>query len=1087
MHYQTVFDQNVRFFRRIGFATDEEFFEECAIWLRKRSLDVLRQPLPDAGEIARTWVSCLNAGGEVRDEVRIFVYGLFRELLSSRVPNSSTVDSCLRGLSKEHGPPLTRGGSCFEATRRLLGALYHFGRLGEPTVLKQRTLREAKAIAGVLIANDRLAEMKPAIRRKYHGFRAVSCLLLARTDENPRELYVMASEDLVISGEAGDHSLEHDEYLAETYLYLQEIDGNETWLTKAEAVIASLQKCHRATRRLLWLSGAAALRRGFVLRNADFADEALRCFLAATECFSRALEQPPDATTADDYLLAQRGQAQFAAYTTELNFGSESQSSLLSAALDDLRSPGRHGRCVGYGGATLPRALQMRSSQLRGEGDLDTARSMLSEAQALARECPNSDTLSETIENSLKALDVDTAIRRGDAIAIRDACEQLLRLGRIRRVPFAPLASGARFLLSCELPIEEIAEVVEATVSLAEGYLAGAELEAGARRFIANHAGGLARVLGHQNPSEYAARRVHELYRVALDAPAGPAAPELLGFVGDAALQLGKCLLAVGADAEAAGFFEDACDILAEANVAAEGAGPALSPAFQSVISHSKRGEAALRLNTLTGAAGSLEIAIKEFELSRMLGNDTPEIKGLLADVYLRRGRMRGNEDDLLRCVDLKEQARRAGHATRENLSISARVHFMLGAMRREIAHQREGVALLGQALLADPNWAWPLFQLADCVTSRATLDRREILIDLPADALPPDLAAAFLAGDESIFLERAAECVLRNTEFERRHLGGRRGEWDFVYVVEDPHRLLSESFVFKQTTREKATRDLKTIRGLHRFLREHVAPANFALPKPLHISSVAGAVDDRAAIYLMRRAHGRELGQLVLDWKKGVGPNPQDRFRDSLAFLAHFNAWSFSLSAPKAATGADITDLLRRWMPTALARAVAGIIPTGFPLLRKKDAHPENWLLTAAGDIMMLDFEANDSVPLGLDAAQLLEDYPLLTHNDTGWAVRRELIGEYGRTLRRLGVYWDAEESDLWQWYAAMALARCAFGLQRLRGISRRSAGKVSSSALRAGEHRAAHYRAGLRYLSDSATSAEIRAAAGSVLALDT
>lgn len=376
-----------------------------------------------------------------------------------------------------------------------------------------------------------------------------------------------------------------------------------------------------------------------------------------------------------------------------------------------------------------------------------------------------------------------------------------------------------------------------------------------------------------------------------------------------------------------------------------------------------------------------------------------------------------------------------------------------------------------------------PSFPAPDFVTARSTLNRNEILAGLPANTLPPELLPAFIAANDGPFLERAADRVLSNTEFTRRHLGGRRGDWDFVYVVEDPHRLLSESFVFKQTSREKVTRDLETVAGLRRFLRDHDAPLHFALPKPMHISSAVNPAGEGAVIYMMRKAHGRELGQLVIDWRKGRSPNPQHHFREALHFLAYFHAWGYRGSAQKTATRESLADLFRKWLPAAAAKALAAELQEGFPLLLKKDAHPENWLLSNAGEIVMLDFESSSSSPVGLDIAQLLDDYPLLSNDADGWKIRLELLSEYSNLLAKFDIEWKPCNSELSLWYRALVLTRCAFGLRRLRGLARRPSGSFSSSALRAGEWRAAHYRELLRFLGNSTASAGIRSCAAKLL----
>ena len=299
------------FARRVGLIPEEQLFAACADWLGRSSLQSLRQPLPDANEIARSWISCLDARGSPRDEVRIFTCSLFREFLSPGTPNASAVDARLRGHYDGNGPRLNRAGSWFEATRRLLAALYHLGRLGEPTEDKQKLLREAQEIADFLIANDWLVERKPALKQKYHGFRGVSSLLLARNAENRRELFLAASQDLEVSGAHGDHCLEHDEYLVEAYLHLQEIDGGETWLKKAEAVLAPLRRYPHQGGRLLGLVGSVTLQRGFAYREVAAVEQALSSFKDAASLFTRALASSPDPTMSDEYLLVQRGQAFF--------------------------------------------------------------------------------------------------------------------------------------------------------------------------------------------------------------------------------------------------------------------------------------------------------------------------------------------------------------------------------------------------------------------------------------------------------------------------------------------------------------------------------------------------------------------------------------------------------------------------------------------------------------------------------------------------------------------------------------------------------------------------------------------------------
>jgi len=46
------------------------------------------------------------------------------------------------------------------------------------------------------------------------------------------------------------------------------------------------------------------------------------------------------------------------------------------------------------------------------------------------------------------------------------------------------------------------------------------------------------------------------------------------------------------------------------------------------------------------------------------------------------------------------------------------------------------------------------------------------------------------------------------------------------------------------------------------------------------------------------------------------------------------------------------------------MRRRLFAVIPKGLPMLLKKDAHPENWLVGSRGRIVMLDLEASAKRP---------------------------------------------------------------------------------------------------------------------------
>jgi hypothetical protein len=302
--------------------------------------------------------------------------------------------------------------------------------------------------------------------------------------------------------------------------------------------------------------------------------------------------------------------------------------------------------------------------------------------------------------------------------------------------------------------------------------------------------------------------------------------------------------------------------------------------------------------------------------------------------------------------------------------------------------------------------------------------------------------------------------------------LGGRQD----VYVVDDPHRLLSESYVFKHTPCANAERDQQTILGFRQFLEAHNSPKHFGLPEPLRIARLS----KEEAVYLMRKANGVQLGRLVIQQFFGGKPSPKHHFIEALQYLAHFHAWSGRK------TGRPVRKMLvesfGKVMSLSLANRLASEVPTDWPLVRKKDAHPENWLRGASGEIIMLDFEAMSPCPLLLDVVQI-DDYPLVTPDGSGWQERLEMVGGYFQQLGKLGYLYGMNPQIVERAFATLVTFRCAFGLHHQHRRDQNALERDSISGLRVNRVRAEHYRALLGFLHCSGPSENVRELAGAVL----
>jgi hypothetical protein len=227
-----------------------------------------------------------------------------------------------------------------------------------------------------------------------------------------------------------------------------------------------------------------------------------------------------------------------------------------------------------------------------------------------------------------------------------------------------------------------------------------------------------------------------------------------------------------------------------------------------------------------------------------------------------------------------------------------------------------------------------------------------------------------------------------------------------------------------------------------------------------------------------MRRAPGLELGVAVLE-KIRRGEDFLPLVKRAGSFLAWYHAWHGVQRYASSANAlihvaADalraVTRQFRISKPIAdeLHRQLRELVDVARPLVAKKDAHAENWIVTPDSQIVMIDLEAKAStrLPLLYELAQLIEDQGLLSCDDDGWRHREEVIGEYLGEIRRLvrvSKYSIVESSVE---YALFALIRA---VANLPAVSRRHISRTSeSSVVRAREHRANHYHELIRSIRD-------------------
>jgi hypothetical protein len=469
----------------------------------------------------------------------------------------------------------------------------------------------------------------------------------------------------------------------------------------------------------------------------------------------------------------------------------------------------------------------------------------------------------------------------------------------------------------------------------------------------------------------------------------------------------------------------------------------------------------------------SAEAAARHFERSRSLGNDSPELLGLLGDCYYRIGRTKRDVTELRRAADLKDLARnraaeREQHfvSMRENWSLTARIEESIWKISGAPANLAAAIRAGLRAHAADPKWPWPVFQLA--AMRRSSGDKFNIAVSLndTVEDIDPRLQAALRQWSVEPLEVFGAELAVRSEEFRRRVLGGRTQ----VYVLDDPHGLLSATIVLKRNTRSNAGREAADALALAEFLRSSGADPLFSVARPLAVVPL----DDSHAVYAMQHVKGRELGSLIVRGLHVNQPLFSDICKRVVDFLAWFHAWSWREGI---GTGPASPRELREvaesicssWRQAGsskkdaeeLRSLLAGVLPAWAVGFRKKDAHPENWLVTANGQVVLIDLESTKQLPVLYDFCQLIDDYPILTVDEEGMQMRKELLAQYCHYVaERIPELCEEPlvAGDRWTVACGFTLFRAAFGLARLvrRG---RDGNATTSSALRSAAVRRDHY----------------------------
>ncbi|MCA1713078.1 MAG: RNA 2'-phosphotransferase [Actinobacteria bacterium] len=325
--------------------------------------------------------------------------------------------------------------------------------------------------------------------------------------------------------------------------------------------------------------------------------------------------------------------------------------------------------------------------------------------------------------------------------------------------------------------------------------------------------------------------------------------------------------------------------------------------------------------------------------------------------------------------------------------------------------------ALVAVLQLADFDQAWPtpLLLLAQQVERLGQLSL-EMAYELRKldERGNQDVLRLVLSGDAESLYAMAASRALESREIDRRHLGGRSG----AFVAADYSGLIDEVFVFKPTTLALAEREDGRAQALGAVVRKRGLEGRFSFPRTLARSPLP--LDDplrerNCEVLVARQFH---QGEMLAEHIRGQDRIPKLVILESaLDFLAliHAAEYDATLGQINKARKELKKQELGRWLRDGLRLENSrqwfdewfSAFPT-LPMLARRDAHPYNWLITPAKEVIALDLEACGWRPVGYELAQLLEDVDFLPIDRDGWKDRRRLVRRYARALTGHGVVVD-------------------------------------------------------------------------------
>ncbi|WP_222869717.1 hypothetical protein ROLI_013130 [Roseobacter fucihabitans] len=963
--------------------------------------------------------------------------------------------------------------SKLELRMRLASRMFFYGRRQLFSHSNEKDAKSCfeRAIELFLIDDVDLESLKDFQRSKLLGMRGTTKLFLGRLEAPSIARWTDAYDDLWKSFELGNTGKEAIKSLRELALKVLDLEKTDDWFGRFEkASSLTKEKDHQFHSDTAMYHQYRAM---FCIENQQIDDAVSSCKSGVESCnLALSLSAPPPDQA---FSRSTRAFLRLVILQQSADVAEDAELEELNAIIDDLR----FSYDFKLGGASLPLALLRRSFLLKKVEKDKEAMADLSEC--LERlELIASDEQRNTICDNATASIADIKIRKAaaasDLAILVELSRELIALGESSWFYLFTVAVSLSNALkenathskedrsSAKLLLNELSNEFRTAVSTTDD-----ENLAQSLSLAISYAANSSRLLDEAGISDETVR----LYELAFSLGRNESL-EFEAFAGNISLQYAKQIASQGRDQLAAAHFNDAVQRFEGAIARVEAGEEYDEDALKLVVVYSKLGEACLRLaKSGDRDLGLYRKALGCFETARGLGNETNELLGLIGDVYYRLGFWGNDVEALQNALRMKEDAAAAGGKSRENSSVTARIREALYVRTNKQQELKRSVESTLDAISIDRSWPWPFFQLAEIISRHDKA--HSFFMEVASLRLPPEFEKLKELGTEELVQGlrfKGVETVLDNTEFKKKVLGGRSK----VFVLQDPHRLISNSIVLKPTKKVDAEREIGLTNRVSQSLQDLGEDSRYGVPAPIGLVDV----NESDCIYAMRRELGATLADEVLG-PSGTGyPENIETLRATVRFLGLFHRNITPTKGGTVSSGRlakELNDRLKRSsrgsvLSEASRASIGHCLPNEVLGVAKKDGHAENWIVGPYGKVVVIDLEATQSSAVLLDLAQLIEDFPSLRVTDKGWKERMELVDLYWSALGSA----DTKPGYVCELYELHALQRAVWG----HGFCRGKFNYVESSTSRiALSSRSAHFEAILKYLSNGGGSGKLSSVA--------